>query len=94
MSKLLLSMIAGAVFAAGAASAQTATPSRSNEQNPEATCPAGMNCAPGQASPSTASPSQSRPAASDVTGARRARAAKKTQNIPVPREQPVDEFRS
>ena len=68
MSKLLLSMIAGAVFAAGAASAQTATPNRSNEQNPEATCPAGMNCAPGQASPSTASPSQSRPAASDVTG--------------------------
>src|SRR5829696_1188849 len=42
MPKLLLSVIVGAVLAAGAASAQTASPNRPpNEKNPEATCPAG-----------------------------------------------------
>ena len=42
-----------------------------------------MNCAPGQASPGPASPAQSRPQVMSP-GARRARAAKKTRNIPVP----------
>ena len=68
MPKLLLSVITGVVLAAGAASAQTAGPNRPpNEQNPEATCPAGANCAPGQSS-STAAPAQSAGAGADVTG--------------------------
>ncbi len=53
MPKLLLSLITGAVFSAGAVSAQTAPSTSPDKQNPEATCPAGVNCAPGQVSPST-----------------------------------------
>jgi hypothetical protein len=68
MSKLLLGIITAAVFAAGAASAQTAAPKPATEQNPEATCPVGANCAPQSTSQSTAAPAQSRPAASDATG--------------------------
>jgi hypothetical protein len=68
MPKLLLSIIAAAVFATGAALAQTAAPKPANEQNPEATCPIGANCAPQSTSQNTAAPAQSRPAASDVTG--------------------------
>jgi hypothetical protein len=68
MPKLLLSVITGVVLAAGAASAQTATPDRPpNERNPEATCPVGANCAPGQAS-STSAPAASTGTTSDVTG--------------------------
>ena len=68
MPKLLLGLITGLVFAAGAVSAQTAAPNRPDSGNPEATCPVGANCSPGQTSPGTAAPAQPRPAAGDVTG--------------------------
>jgi hypothetical protein len=54
MPKLLLALITGVMFSAGAASAQTAPSTSPDKQNPEATCPSGANCAPGQASPSPA----------------------------------------
>jgi hypothetical protein len=68
MPKLFLGIMTAALFATGAALAQTAATKPSNEQNPEATCPVGANCAPQPMSQSSAAPSQSRPAAGDVTG--------------------------
>jgi len=46
MAKLFLGIMTAALFATGAALAQTAATKPSNEQNPEATCPVGANCAP------------------------------------------------
>jgi hypothetical protein len=68
MPKLFLSIITAVLFAAGAAPAQTPAPKPSNEQNPEATCPVGANCAPQPMSQSSTAPTASRPAAGDVTG--------------------------
>jgi hypothetical protein len=68
MRKLLIGMVAGVVIGAGPAFAQTGASDRPNTQNPEATCPAGANCAPGQASSSPAAPALSRPASSEATG--------------------------
>src|SRR5215216_1151207 len=68
MPKLLLSMITGVVFAGGTVYAQTATTNPPNNQNPEATCPVGANCAPGPTSPSTTGAAQTPTARSDATG--------------------------
>src|ERR687897_3871813 len=69
MRKLLIGMVAGVVIGAGPAFAQTGASNPPNTQNPEATCPAGANCAPGQASStSPAAPAPSTPAATGTTG--------------------------
>jgi hypothetical protein len=68
MRKLFICMAAGVVIGAVPAFAQTGAPNRPNAQNPEATCPQGANCAPGQASSSPAAPGPSRPAQSEATG--------------------------
>ena len=68
MTKLVIAAITGVLFTVGAASAQMSAPSNPNAQNPEATCPAGANCAPGQASPGATGATQPRPTSSDVTG--------------------------
>ena len=67
MTKLVIAAIT-VLFTVGAASAQMSAPTNPNAQNPEATCPAGANCAPGQASPGATGATQPRPTASDVTG--------------------------
>jgi hypothetical protein len=72
MPKLLPKLMIGVVFAAGTAAAQTAAPSGPNAQNPEATCPVGANCAPGQPSQGAAAPpigSGSQTGAPQTTGA-------------------------
>jgi hypothetical protein len=70
MRKLLIGMTAGVVIAAAPAFAQTGAPNPPNAQNPEATCPVGANCAPGQATSSTspAAPAPSTPASTGTTG--------------------------
>src|SRR5215207_8010899 len=67
MTKLVIAAIT-VLFTVGAASAQTSAPTNPNAQNPEATCPAGVNCAPGQALPGATGATQPRPTTSDVTG--------------------------
>jgi hypothetical protein len=63
MRKLLIGMVAGVVIGAGPAFAQTGASDRPNTQNPEATCPAGANCAPGQNTrPNTQNPEATCPA--------------------------------
>jgi hypothetical protein len=68
MPKFYLTVMTGVLLAAGAAFAQTTAPSSPNNQNPEATCPIGANCAPGQVSSTTATPATSGPTSGDVTG--------------------------
>jgi hypothetical protein len=68
MTKLVIAAVTSVLFTAGAASAQTTAPTNPSAQNPEATCPVGANCAPGQASSGATGATQTRPTSSDVTG--------------------------
>ena len=72
MPKHLPKLIIGVLFATSAAAAQTTAPSGPNAQNPEATCPVGANCAPGQPSQGAAAPplgGASQTSAPQTTGA-------------------------